>query len=109
MTFFYESQEKELLDAVVELEELVKQQEEVGVEGPQYFDDASEEDDDDEDEPGNSPVAARTPDGSWPPRRRRRRSSAGRTYVGGMSSYVHTSQYCLLYLSRHHPRRTSSA
>lgn len=83
MTFFYESQEKELMDAVSDLEAAVTEQEESGflAEGP-YMDDELEDeddDDDDDDQPGTSP----TREASWPTKRRRRRSSAGPRYVAG--------------------------
>ncbi|KAF9262496.1 Sodium/sulfate symporter [Marasmius fiardii PR-910] len=45
---FYEHQEKELMDELEELEELVKQQEELGLAGDHYLDDDDDEDDDDE-------------------------------------------------------------
>lgn len=80
---FYETQEKELLDAVSDLEQLVKEQEESGYAAEaSYFDEASDEEDEEEDGPSS---AARSPEEPRPPKRQRRRSSAGPRYVGGAS------------------------
>ncbi|KAF9456448.1 SPX domain-containing protein [Collybia nuda] len=71
---FYESQEKELLDEVADLEELVEKQEELGLAGGEhYLDDpmADEDDEDDDDSISRSPDATRT--------RRRKLSSQSRT------------------------------
>jgi phosphate transporter len=79
IVFFYESQEKELLDAVTNLEELVKDQEEAGLAAEhQYLVDGEEDDDDDDDDEPASPSQE-----SGPPKRRRRRSSAAPRYVAG--------------------------
>lgn len=81
IVLFYESQEKETLDAVSELEELAKEQEENGFwENGQYEGFEDDDDDDDEDEPTNSPSRGGE---TWPSRRRRRRSSVGPRYVAG--------------------------
>ena len=75
MTSFYETQEKELLEAVSDLEQLVKEQEESGYAAESYFDDNSDEEEEEDETPSGprSPVS---------PRRQRRRSSAGR--IGGV-------------------------
>jgi phosphate transporter len=81
MVFFYESQEKELLDAVTNLEELVREQEEAGLAAEdQYMIEGEDEDDDEDDEP-TSPTLSR--DESGPSKRRRRRSSAAPRYTAG--------------------------
>lgn len=82
MTFFYDTQEKELLEGVSDLEQLVKEQEESGLTAESYFDEASDEEDDDDDPQSAAP---RSPVESRPPRRQRRRSSAGAHHVGGAS------------------------
>ena len=77
IVLFYQSQEKESLDAVSELEELAKEQEERGFwENGQYEGYEDDEDDDDDDEPTHSPSRR-------PSRRGRRRSSVGPRYVAG--------------------------
>lgn len=81
---FYESQEKELLDEVADLEELVEKQEEMGLAGGEhYLDDplADEDDEDDDDSISRSPDATRT--------RRRKLSSASRSRVGHGQSPLH--------------------
>lgn len=81
IVFFYESQEKESLDAVSELEELAKEQEENGFwENGQYEGSEDDDEDDDEDDPTHSPSRGGE---TWPSRRRRRRSSVGPRYVAG--------------------------
>ncbi|KAG6331761.1 hypothetical protein ID866_7329, partial [Astraeus odoratus] len=51
IVLFYEHQEKELLDELAELEELVAEQDAVGLAGEEhYMDDGEEEDDDDDDD-----------------------------------------------------------
>ncbi|KAJ7183678.1 SPX domain-containing protein [Mycena filopes] len=68
---FYEAQEKEIVEEVAELEELVRQQEEAGLAGDHYVDgpygDYEDDDEDDDDSISHSP-----------PRRRRRVSSSAR-------------------------------
>ena len=82
IVLFYQAQEKESLDAVSELEELAKEQEEMGFwENRRYEGYDDDEDDDDDDEPTYSP--SRGGD-TWPSRRRRRRSSVGPRYVAGV-------------------------
>ncbi|KAJ7052070.1 SPX domain-containing protein [Mycena amicta] len=67
---FYAAQEKQLVDDVAELEELVAQQDQVGMTGDHYEDGPSlEDDDDDDDSLSHSPA---------PNRRRRASTSAGR-------------------------------
>jgi phosphate transporter len=74
IVLFYESQEKELLDEVVDLEELIEKQEEEGLAGGEhYLDDPLDDDDDDDDDESisRSPDATRT--------RRRKLSSQSRS------------------------------
>ncbi|KAH7884888.1 SPX domain-containing protein [Phlebopus sp. FC_14] len=75
---FYETQEKELLDDLAELETLVAEQDEAGLAGGEhYFDDDAdddEEDDEDEDHLGDH---VHFQDGQSPKRRRRKSSSTG--------------------------------
>lgn len=81
IVLFYESQEKDLLDEVADLEELVEKQEELGLAGGEhYLDDplADEDDEDDDDSISRSPDATRT--------RRRKLSSASRSRVGNGQS-----------------------
>jgi phosphate transporter len=62
ITIFYESQEKEVLDDLEELEELVKEQEDIGlVAESRYLEDEydDEDDEDDEDMEGPSPSRSR--------------------------------------------------
>ncbi|KAI0791213.1 Sodium/sulfate symporter [Abortiporus biennis] len=72
---FYESQEKDLLDDVAELQRLVQQQEDLGPNG-NHYDTYQDEDDDDEDEDGfdiqHSPIMSR--DGTLPRTHHRNRS-----------------------------------
>jgi phosphate transporter len=84
IVFFYESQEKELLDAVANLEELVKDQEEAGLAAEHQYLVEGEEDDDDDDDDDDEPASlSLSRDESRPPKRRRRRSSATPRYVAG--------------------------
>ncbi|KAL0576788.1 low-affinity phosphate transporter [Marasmius crinis-equi] len=75
MVLFYENQEKELLDELEELEELVKQQEELGLEGDHYHDEYTDDEDDDDESLSQSRDAT-TATGR---RRRRMSSSASNT------------------------------
>ncbi|KAG6852644.1 hypothetical protein C0991_010241 [Blastosporella zonata] len=60
ITLFYEVQEKELLDQVVELEQLVTAQEDAGLTGDgRYYDDDEDEEDDDDDSISRSPERRR--------------------------------------------------
>jgi hypothetical protein len=74
---FYESQTREVMGDIDELEELVKEQEEAGLGGERVYTD--DEDDEDEEEGdvyyGESPTS---PFGTLPQRRRRKSSSAAR-------------------------------
>lgn len=89
MSSFYETQEKELLDAVSDLAQLVQEQEESGYTAEaSYFDEGSDEEDEDEGWPSS---AARSPEESRSPKRQRRRSSAGARYVGG--AYCLTARF----------------
>jgi len=82
IVFFYESQEKELMDAVTNLEESAKDQEEAGLAAEHhYLVEGEEDDDDDDDDEPASPSLSREESGS--PKRRRRRSSAAPRYVAG--------------------------
>ena len=65
IALFYESQERELLDELAELEGQIKEQEEAGLDGGYQYMDHDDDDDDDD-----------SPSRSVPPRRRRRKSSA---------------------------------
>ncbi|ESK87596.1 phosphate transporter [Moniliophthora roreri MCA 2997] len=67
IVLFYEAQEKELSEELEELEELVRQQEELGLEGDHYTDDDFEDDDDDDDS------LSRSRDPTLPSSTRRRR------------------------------------
>jgi phosphate transporter len=73
---FYASQEKELLEEVEELEELVREQEEAGLDGAQRYldDDDDDDEEDEEDEDTVSPPVSR--EGTVPPKRRRRKSTS---------------------------------
>ncbi|KAI0077806.1 Sodium/sulfate symporter [Panus rudis PR-1116 ss-1] len=91
ITIFYESQEKELMDDVAELQRLIQQQEDIGPDGHhQYTDDDDEDDDDEEEEDDdlfdvhqlNSPTMSR--EGTQ--RRRRRRSRSESTGGGAAPS-----------------------
>jgi phosphate transporter len=87
IVFFYEAQEKELMDAVDRLEELVREQEEAGLGAEhQYLVDGDDDDDDDDDDEPTSPSH-----GMGSPRRRRRRSSAAPRYVAGQHSVPYLS------------------
>jgi phosphate transporter len=87
ITIFYASQEKELLEEVEELEELVRQQEEVDLSGrDRYFDDEEDDDEDDEEEedlPG-SPISRASQEGTAPPKRRRRKSTSAVRFPTGL-------------------------
>ncbi|KIM74890.1 hypothetical protein PILCRDRAFT_827819 [Piloderma croceum F 1598] len=83
IVFFYESQEKELLDAVTNLEELVKDQEEAGLAAEHQYLVEGEEDDDDDDDDDEPASPSLSREESGPPKRRRRRSSATPHYVTG--------------------------
>lgn len=81
---FYEAQEKELLDDVTELQQLVQKQEESGSDGEHHFmvDDDDDDEDDEEDEfnPLSPSLSAQGTTRSFPPsnhRRRRSRSESG--------------------------------
>jgi len=70
ITLFYESQERELLDELAELESNIKAHEEAGLAAARnYYDEDAEDedDDDDDDDDGNS---------TSPRRHRRRKSSS---------------------------------
>ncbi|KAG7090181.1 hypothetical protein E1B28_011788 [Marasmius oreades] len=60
LTAFYEHQEKELMDELEDLEELVKQQEELGLEGDHYSDASIDEDDEDDESLSHSREATAT-------------------------------------------------
>ncbi|TFK24815.1 SPX-domain-containing protein [Coprinopsis marcescibilis] len=72
ITFFYETQSKELFDELEELEEAVKQQEELGVSGQERYEDFEDDDDDDDDD-----SISRSPS-RHASTRQRKSSSAGR-------------------------------
>lgn len=86
VTFFYESQEKELMDAVANLEKLVTEQEEAGVDAEGHYLDDEFEDDDDDDEDDEPHRPSHTRGQSKSPKRRRRLSSVGPRYVAGENS-----------------------
>jgi phosphate transporter len=71
VTLFYEQQEKEFLDEVTELEDLVKEQEEAGLAARNlYLDEDDDDDDEDDDEDTQSPTSPSSP------RRHRPKSSS---------------------------------
>lgn len=83
ITLFYESQEKELLDAVTDLEKMVAEQEEAGLDAEShYLDDEFEDDDEDDDDELHHSSHIRDESRS-PKRRRRRLSSVGPRYAAG--------------------------
>lgn len=101
---FYAAQQKELLDELAELEELVKTQEDATLLGPNnpYDDDDGDdleildEEDDDEDVPArakSSPSRDRTF-----PKRHRKGSSAGRPGLGKLGS-IHSYPFLPFFLS----------
>lgn len=67
ITLFYESQEKELLEELSQLEQQIKDHEEAGPDAGYHY---MYHDDDDDDDDDNSPSRSR------PPRRRRRKSTS---------------------------------
>jgi phosphate transporter len=73
---FYESQQKESLDEIAELEEQVKEREEAGLAGGRhYFDDEEEDEDEDDDEEDINAASLRRT--RSPKQRRRKSTSAG--------------------------------
>ncbi|KIK96294.1 hypothetical protein PAXRUDRAFT_318928 [Paxillus rubicundulus Ve08.2h10] len=75
---FYEEKEKELLEELAELEELVIEQDAVGLAAEEhYMDDYGDEDDDDDDDDEQLGDHVHFEDGQVPKRRRRKSSSAG--------------------------------
>ncbi|KAF8835671.1 Sodium/sulfate symporter, partial [Paxillus ammoniavirescens] len=75
---FYEEKEKELLEELAELEELVTEQDEVGLAAEEhYMNDDGDEDDDDDDDDEQLGDHVHFEDGQVPKRRRRKSSSAG--------------------------------
>ncbi|KAJ7765942.1 SPX domain-containing protein [Mycena maculata] len=93
---FYEAQEKELIDEVTQLEELVQQQDEAGMAGNHYLD-GPFEDDEDEDEDEDSL--------SRSPRRRRRISSS----AGHRMSLSASGSRAIPELAPHDHRRSISS
>lgn len=82
IVLFYELQEKELMDAVTDLEELVIVQEDAGLAAEQqYLVEGEDDDDEDDDDEPTSPTLSR--EESVPPKRHRRRSSVAPRYVAG--------------------------
>lgn len=79
---FYALQEKQFLQELVELEELVKEQDEIGMLASRFFGDNHWDDDDDEDE-DDEPSAERSHDPPTSKRRRRASTSAGRALSQG--------------------------
>lgn len=86
ITLFYESQEKELVDELVELEEDVNRREEAGLEGNSLYLEGSDDDDDDE-----SVSVSQSPE-----RRRHRKSSSGGRRLSGAFFVIFVRQQCLL-------------
>ncbi|KIJ04535.1 hypothetical protein PAXINDRAFT_104137, partial [Paxillus involutus ATCC 200175] len=75
---FYEEKEKELLEELAELEELVAEQDVVGLAAEEnYMNDDGDEDDDDDDDDEQLGDHVHFEDGQVPKRRRRKSSSAG--------------------------------
>ncbi|KAJ3485414.1 hypothetical protein NLI96_g4980 [Meripilus lineatus] len=88
ITLFYESQEKELMDDVVELQRLIQQQEDLPLDGRHRYmtsEDGDDDDDDDEEDEFDvqSPTLSRTTHSRSPVRNRRRRS---RSESGGVAN-----------------------
>jgi phosphate transporter len=79
---FYALQEKQLLQELAELEELVKEQDEIGMLAGRFYSDSQwdEDDDDDEDDWGST---ERSQEPSASKRRRRGSTSAGRAMSQG--------------------------
>jgi len=79
---FYTLQEKQFLQELVELEELVKEQDDIGMLAGRFFGDNQWDDDEDEDE-DDEPSAERSHDLFTSKRRRRASTSAGRVISQG--------------------------
>jgi phosphate transporter len=79
---FYALQEKQLLQELAELEELVKEQDEIGMLAGRFYSDSQwDEDDDDDDDDWGSTERSQEP--STSKRRRRASTSAGRAMSQG--------------------------
>ncbi len=79
---FYALQEKQFLQELVELEELVKEQDDIGMLAGRFFGDNQWDEDEDEDE-DDWPSAERSHDHPTSKRRRRASTSAGRAISQG--------------------------
>lgn len=94
ITLFYESQEKDLLSDVEELQKLIQQQEDLPLDGSHRYlasEDGDDDDDDDEDDDFNmqSPTLSRGTFSRSPQRNRRRRSrSESRGVVASGMSFA---------------------
>ncbi|KAF8885479.1 SPX domain-containing protein, partial [Infundibulicybe gibba] len=100
IVLFYEQQEKELLEEVVELEELVEKQEADGFAAEERYMDDDDDDDDDDDSISRSPDTSR--------RRRRKSSSAGRPRTvslsaAGIPEHSPRRRYSISSTSDHNP------